>query len=501
MIKVMLASPVRQTPAILQEFLRALEQLNTAGLSIEYAFIDDHNEPSALLTGFAKQHGGSAHILPGKPAADYVCDETTHYWRENLMWKVAEYKDRLMALALARNCDYILLLDSDLVLQPDTLQHLVSLGKDIVSEVFWTKWTPGAPPLPQVWLWGQYEFYYFRERNETLTPEQKEARQQEFWQMLQTPGTYKVGGLGACTLISRKAIEAGVAFREIYNLGLVGEDRHFCVRAAALGFTLYADTRYPPFHIYRESELASLHEYKWRHFPAYHPAKGSLTLGMLVRNESGRYLPAVLRQAVQYAGHVVILDDASDDDTVLLCKQILNGTPHTIVSNSVSGFANEIVLRKQLWQLATAGRPDWVLLLDADERFEDTIISQMPVLAANPYADTIQFRLYDMWNETHYRDDSNWFAHKQHRTFMVRYQPDYAYRWRETPQHCGRFPCNVPVRYPFNSNIRLQHLGWAKPEDKVYKYLRYRQLDPQGRYGSKAQYLSILDPKPALTHW
>ena len=34
-----------------------------------------------------------------------------------------------------------------------------------------------------------------------------------------------------------------------------GEDRHFCIRAAALGFTLYVDTHYPAYHIYRESDL------------------------------------------------------------------------------------------------------------------------------------------------------------------------------------------------------------------------------------------------------
>ena len=36
------------------------------------------------------------------------------------------------------------------------------------------------------------------------------------------------------------------------NLALLGEDRHFCVRAGALGYTLYFDTVYPVYHIYRE---------------------------------------------------------------------------------------------------------------------------------------------------------------------------------------------------------------------------------------------------------
>ena len=31
---------------------------------------------------------------------------------------------------------------------------------------------------------------------------------------------------------------------------MFGEDRHFCIRAAALGLSLYVDTHYPAYHIY-----------------------------------------------------------------------------------------------------------------------------------------------------------------------------------------------------------------------------------------------------------
>ena len=76
------------------------------------------------------------------------------------------------------------------------------------------------------------------------------------------PGTYEVGGLGACTLISNKALKAGVNFSRMHNLTFWGEDRHFCLRAVSLGFPLYADTRYPAYHIYRESALTGVGEFK-----------------------------------------------------------------------------------------------------------------------------------------------------------------------------------------------------------------------------------------------
>jgi hypothetical protein len=42
---------------------------------------------------------------------------------------------------------------------------------------------------------------------------------------------------------------------------LIGEDRHFCLRAEALGFALFADSTLPPLHLYRESELSRVDAY------------------------------------------------------------------------------------------------------------------------------------------------------------------------------------------------------------------------------------------------
>lgn len=517
MKKVLVASPVRQKPAILKEFLWSLEHLETTGLAVEYAFIDDNDEESPLLRRFAAGRD-AVRIFPGEARGAYHCDETTHHWREDLIWKVAAYKNRFIQMAHNEGFDFLFLVDSDLVLHPKTLVHLASLGKDIVSEVYWTTWQPGIIPLPQVWLADDYRLYHIKQ-GEELSREDIQGRISDLLRMLRRPGTYKVGGLGACTLISRKAISLGVSFSRIYNLGLAGEDRHFCVRAAVLGLELYADTHYPPYHIYRESELTGLRAYKRQHFSEMSddgspgagavtaparcagPKGNRITLAMLVGNEADRYLERVLEQAVQYANNAVILDDASDDDTVAVCRRVLHSIPLTLVSNKEPSFGNEIVLRKQLWELAVGTDPDWILILDADEEFEDRAVWKLPALAANPETDVYLFRLYDMWAEGYYREDAYWRAHHYYRPFMVRYIPGFRYEWHETPQHCGRFPKNITELRAATSDLRVKHLGWMKPADRLAKYYRYKKLDPQGRYGIMEQYLSILDPKPNLVAW
>ncbi|MBP2637374.1 MAG: glycosyl transferase family 2 [Firmicutes bacterium] len=497
MIKVVIGSPVKQKPAILEQFLQSLDTLDSQGLAIEYVFVDDNETTSSLLCDFAGKHANTL-IIRGDNPLTYFCNEETHCWRENLIWKVAAYKDEIIEYALRTGADYLFLVDSDLYLQPQTLKHLIGLKKDIVSEVFWTKWTQELTALPQVWVGDQYRLFSVA-RGEQLSENEQAAKTEEFITMLKTSGVYKVGGLGACTLISRYALEKGVSFKEIYNLGFIGEDRHFCLRAVALGFELYADTWYPPFHIYRESELADLVEYKAN--VKNNANRPKLTVGMLVRNESGRYLERVLQQITQYADEIVVLDDASTDDTVAICRKQLANVPHRIVENKTSKFGNEIELRKALWDLAVSTQPDWIMILDADEIFEAKAISSIRELLKDDSVDVIYFRLYDMWNENSLREDEYWAAHLVYRTFLVRLRFGYDYKWQEKPLHCGRFPVNIAGLPGKQSQLRLQHFGWARPEDRIAKYFRYKQLDPAAKYGIAEQYLSILDPKPNLIPW
>ncbi|SFS71375.1 glycosyltransferase family 2 protein [Paenibacillus sp. BC26] len=228
---------------------------------------------------------------------------------------------------------------------------------------------------------------------------------------------------------------------------------------------------------------------------------GRITLSMVVRNEAGRYLRRALLHHREFIDAAVIIDDCSDDDTVAICQEMLAGIPVKIVINERSEFSNEIELRKRQWEETAATNPEWILNLDADEIFEANMRDFVPTLVNQHAIDTFAFRLYDMWSETHYREDSYWQAHLFYRPFLVRYRPEAIYRWKETPQHCGRFPLTV-LDFPFAAHeARLMHFGWATPEDRQHKYDRYMRLDLDAKYGWKAQYDSILDPAPLLKAW
>lgn len=496
--KILVGSPIKQKPAILKEFLESLNNLNKQEYTLDYYFIDDNDiaESTQKLADFEKTCGSKCFIF--KPennviTVKYECNDVTHYWKDELIWKVAAFKDKVIDYAKEQNYDYLFLIDSDIVLHPKTITKLIAANKDIVSNIFWTSWQPGTMEQPQVWLFDEYTQHPVLPGSK-LSSEEAYKQTLEFYAKLRNPGTYQVGGLGACTLISQNALQKGVNFKKISNVTFWGEDRHFCVRAVALGLDLFVDTHYPAYHIYREANLEGVKGF-------IDSCKPGITLSMTVRNEGDKYLRKVLEAAKPYIKNAVIIDDASEDNTVTVCEEALKGVPLKVIRNKQSLFSNEVELRKLQFEETIKTNPDWILVLDADQIFEDRFKDEIKKLIANDKVDAYYFRLYDFWGETHYRDDQYWSAHNTYRPFLIRYKPEIDYVWKETPQHCGHFPKNIYEFAHANSDLRLKHYGWAKEENRLAKYERYQKLDPGAKYGWKEQYDSILDKNPKLAEW
>lgn len=262
MTKVLIGSPIHQNPNILKEFLTSLKGLEKDDLIVEYYFIDDNKdeESKAVLKAFKDEVKGTR-IIDSTYDSQYICTQVTHIWSNDLVSKVANFKNSIIEVARKENFDYLFFIDSDIVLHPKTLKRLISSNKEIVANIFWTRWVPGASELPQVWMKDVYTLYD-SEPGVVLNQEQINQKTDEFLKMLRAPGTYKVGGLGACTLISKSALEKPISFDPIYNVSFWGEDRHFCIRAIVLGIDLYVDTFYPAYHIYRLTDLGGINNFK-----------------------------------------------------------------------------------------------------------------------------------------------------------------------------------------------------------------------------------------------
>ncbi|MPM42650.1 hypothetical protein SDC9_89317 [bioreactor metagenome] len=151
---------------------------------------------------------------------------------------MSRLRNHMLEYALAGEYDYYFLVDSDLILRPETLRHLLDQKKELIAELFFTEYTPGSGSFwMNAWEFDQYS------SNEAMLDK---------W--MNQPGVYPCGGTGACFLMSSRVFQAGVNYDPISSLRcLWGEDRWFCLRAVVHGFEIFVDNQCRPIHLYRRS--------------------------------------------------------------------------------------------------------------------------------------------------------------------------------------------------------------------------------------------------------
>ena len=261
MKKILVGSPVRQKSNILKEFLLGLEEVEKGDNIVSYYFVDDNleKESSFLLSAFSEKYDVT--LKKGSDLYDIDAPYEGHIWLSTNLAKVTAYKNEIISHCINNGFDYLFLIDSDIVIDKKCILQLLSNEVDIVSNVFWNQWRKNGILTPQC-FWIPDIYLQDKAFNVPMTFEEAHKIRMDMVERLKTPGLYEVDGLGACTMISRRALEAGVSFKEIPNLRIPGEDRPFCIRAGALGFKLYMDTVYPAYHISKEIYLDRVDEFK-----------------------------------------------------------------------------------------------------------------------------------------------------------------------------------------------------------------------------------------------
>jgi glycosyltransferase involved in cell wall biosynthesis len=222
----------------------------------------------------------------------------------------------------------------------------------------------------------------------------------------------------------------------------------------------------------------------------------SLIIGMLVKNEANRWLSETIRAL--NCDHLIVLDDASSDNTIEICKSLRAEVHRSLTS---LWETNEYAQRHRLLELCLekAGRDDWLGIIDADEILDGAPFKNFNI---GPDADYVGIPLYDMWNATHFRDDERWNAHKRYWPIFARANKRLLTSWTDGGRlHCGRFPIAQAIgrdNIARTNLLRVMHMGWSTPKDRYKKFMRYMKIDGAGKYGSLPQYLSIMDPEPVL---
>lgn len=183
---------------------------------------------------------------------------------------------------------------------------------------------------------------------------------------------------------------------------------------------------------------------------------------------------------------VVALDDGSTDRTPAilaahpLVKVLLQNPPRA----DYRGW-DDSANRNRLLQAAAALQPEWILSIDADERFDerDAIdlrrFLQTDALPGCAYG----MRHVPMWDDGRtFEPNYDWI----YRIFS--YEP--GQRFSAARLHFAPVPTSIPREFWVETTLRLQHLGEANPHRRLRRFLKYLEADPERRY--EADYSHIL---------
>ena len=247
--RVMLFSPVRADVKVLELTLPTHSYQTVDGwpsLQLHSIVYVDDCEPGSSSSNYLRDWSDGRAVLMGLPESLGRSQYTpaAHDWDKVGTHRITAIRNLAISHFLQSECTHLLMVDADLILHPNLVDHLVGFNLPIVSEVFWTKWKTGEPYLPNTWDRHPYGFHG---PDSVL--------------QLREPGLYQTGGLGACTLMRRDLFESpsgvrnNVDYSPLQSIETWGEDRHFSTRVEANGHTLPVDTHYPPFHVYRPELL------------------------------------------------------------------------------------------------------------------------------------------------------------------------------------------------------------------------------------------------------
>lgn len=524
MVKLLIGSPIRQKPQILRQFLSGIEEADTEGIAVSCYFVDDNTDAASTLAlqAFAERHDclvrAGAELLSAIQSDTYAVSEDTHTWDNRSIDKIARFKDDIIEYALARQFDYLLFIDSDIVIDRRMIRHLISRDVEIVSNVFWTQWKPNWELEPQCFWIPTPEAQAKRPFSNPMTAEEARQLRKDFFTKMRVPGIYRVDGLGACTLIKRSALEKDVRFQAIPNLSIVGEDRHFCIRAGVRGIPLWLDTVYPAYHIYREAYLDRVAEFKRDGFqfdmcqtwnapsPSAAPKSFGKRLRRWVRRGASalkrgvraclgkgtrpkptferrldrqqltvllytdeirmKYLPKTLELVAAFADACVLYDASEAGGAAEKAGAYFAANRLLVLRRSANGTAGVRGAFRLLWAEAEAFHPDWVLTLFAGELPEASTGFALSYMLPNQFADVYYVRRYDLWDETHYREDPAWELHKSHCPVLMRYCANYKFDWSLKQAVSVRLPAEAAWLRHAKTELKLGSLLWADPTDR-----------------------------------
>ncbi|MDQ3655323.1 MAG: glycosyltransferase, partial [Chloroflexota bacterium] len=203
-------------------------------------------------------------------------------------------------------------------------------------------------------------------------------------------------------------------------------------------------------------------------------------------------LPGFLASAGSFCDAIVALDDGSTDRS----KAMLEAHPlvEILLENPPrQGYAawHDAENRNRLLAAALELNSEWLLSLDADERFD---ARDSASLRAFLETDALPGCAYG-FRHVPMREDEHHFLPRYEWAYRL-FSAAPGQRFRNQKLHFAPVPTDIPTSRYVKTTLRIQHLGELTPEHRLRRFAKYLEADPKGQYG--VDYMSILRIPPGL---
>ena len=217
---------------------------------------------------------------------------------------------------------------------------------------------------------------------------------------------------------------------------------------------------------------------------------------LAVRN-GAEDLPGHLDSVARFADAVVALDDGSTDDTraILDAHPLVERVVANPVRDSYAGW-DDAANRNRL--LEAAGEleepPEWVLVLDADERIDPDDAAALRAFVDGPAdpAKAYGMRVFRMIDDLEHYDSAELWVFR-----LFAFRP--GDRFPDDRLHYVPVPTSIPREDWVRTTIRIQHLSSLTEERRRARHAKYREADPDLAF--QRDYENLLRAPGALRPW
>ena len=249
-IKVLISTLVYNRNWVLPEFFACIEQLDLRGIEASFYFVDNGSDDESFKTllQFQKEHKANTEL------AELKTDELPSYDRKTPKLgsfnRLKLVRDNIRKKAAESDIDYLFLVDSDVLIQPDILQRLLAHETDYVAAVVPNNPHNNLDRVNALHITGGTGGVYSDPPN---------------WYQHscgKTPGLVEVDATGACFIASKKLLSETSFFFECENqrdqrLFAIspGEDIAHAFSCTAAGYKQYLDECARTWHCQNQTQF------------------------------------------------------------------------------------------------------------------------------------------------------------------------------------------------------------------------------------------------------